>query len=364
MRLGLVIYGSLDTVSGGYLYDRQLVDYLKRQGDTVEVISLPWRNYARHLSDNASDHLLRRLGGDFDVLLQDELNHPSLAWANGRFVRRAPVVAIVHHLRASEARPRWQNAAYRAVERRYLRSVDGFIFNSAATRAAVAAVVGQTRPSLVAYPGGDRLVGLSRAAPAAGRRPILPGSTPLRLLFVGNLIPRKGLHSLLAALTRLPDVNWRLTLVGRATDRSYAHQARQMAARWPAGRVVWRGALDDAALATELEAADVLIVPSSYEGFGIVYIEGMAFGLPAIATTAGGAGEIITDGVNGFLVPPGDTVALADRIARLASERALLDRMSAAALRRYAQHPTWTQTAAAARAFLVGLVGRTTIDKG
>ncbi|HET9913419.1 MAG TPA: hypothetical protein VFQ13_16105, partial [Anaerolineales bacterium] len=52
MKIGFVIYGSLDTLSGGYLYDRKLVEYLRAQGDTVEIISLPWRNYAAHLTDN------------------------------------------------------------------------------------------------------------------------------------------------------------------------------------------------------------------------------------------------------------------------------------------------------------------------
>lgn len=52
MKLGFIIYGSLDTLSGGYLYDRKLVEYLRDQGDTVEIISLPWRNYAAHLTDN------------------------------------------------------------------------------------------------------------------------------------------------------------------------------------------------------------------------------------------------------------------------------------------------------------------------
>ena len=54
MKIGFVIYGSLDTLSGGYLYDRKLVEYLRAQGDTVEIISLPWRNYAAHLTDNFS----------------------------------------------------------------------------------------------------------------------------------------------------------------------------------------------------------------------------------------------------------------------------------------------------------------------
>ena len=93
MKIGLVIYGSLDTLSGGYLYDRKLVDYLRSQGDTVEVISLPWRNYAAHLTDNfhfqasisnviASEAKQSPTQQKFDILIQDELNHPSLIFAN------------------------------------------------------------------------------------------------------------------------------------------------------------------------------------------------------------------------------------------------------------------------------------------
>jgi hypothetical protein len=61
MRVGLLIYGSLDTISGGYLYDCKLVEHLRQQGDQVEIISLPWRNYLRHLGDNLSSGLLQRL---------------------------------------------------------------------------------------------------------------------------------------------------------------------------------------------------------------------------------------------------------------------------------------------------------------
>jgi glycosyltransferase involved in cell wall biosynthesis len=360
MRVGLVIYGSLDTVSGGYLYDRQLVRYLESQGDEVDIIALPWRNYARRLTDNCSADLLRRMAGDFDVLLQDELNHPSLAWANGRVARRAPIVSIVHHLRCSEARPRWQNALYRRIERRYLRSIDAFIYNSQTTRRAVEGLLGRagngpSRPHAVAYPGGERLAHVDLTGLL---RPVRSG--PLRLLFVGNLIPRKGLHVLLDALARLPDVAWRLTVVGSATsDPTYA---RRIGARLRrpalAGRVALRGGLPDAELAAEMAAADLLVVPSSYEGFGIVYLEGMGFGLPAVATTAGAAAEIIRDGENGFLVLPGDVAALAGRIGELADDRERLARMSAAALDRFARHPTWEQTTASIRAFLLALVNK------
>ena len=72
-------------------------------------------------------------------------------------------------------------------------------------------------------------------------------------------------------------------------------------------------------------------MPSSYEGFGIVYLEGMQFGLPAIAGTAGAAKEIITHGHNGFLVPPGNPEALAHHIELLIRDRELLLKMSLAA---------------------------------
>lgn len=352
MRVGLVIYGSLDTVSGGYLYDRQLMHYLEHQGDEVEIIALPWRGYFRHLTDNVSADLTRRMGGDFDVLLQDELNHPSLAWANRRLARRAPIISIVHHLRCSEARPRWRNALYRWVERRYLCSVDAFIYNSRTTRRAVEGLIGGERPHVVAYPGGDRFAHVDLTGRRTGVRSRPVRSGPLRLLFVGNLIPRKGLHVLLDALARLSDVEWRLTVVGSAAaDPVYA---RRLRGRWPAlaGRVTWRGGLPDAELAAEMAAAHVLVVPSSYEGFGIAYLEGMGFGLPAIATTAGAATELIDNGVNGYLIPPGDAAALAERIGELAADRERLVRMSAAARTRFARHPTWEQSTASIRAFL------------
>ena len=162
MHVGLVIYGDLSTVSGGYLYDRKLVHYLGEAGNSVEVISLPWRNYASHLGDNYTPGLLERLSAlQVDVLLQDELNHPSLAWLNPRLRKEAayPVVAIVHHLRCSERRSAWVNRIYQWVERRYLKSVDGLIFNSQTTRQVVSGqgIDLEATPNLVAYPAGDHL---------------------------------------------------------------------------------------------------------------------------------------------------------------------------------------------------------------
>ncbi len=352
MHLGLVIYGSLNTVSGGYLYDRRLVKHLREAGDRVEVISLPWRSYARHLADNFSAVLTARLrAGRFDVLLQDELNHPSLFLLNRALRGQYPILSIVHHLRSSEFRPAWHNVFYRWIERQYLASVDGFIFNSEATRVAVEALAGDRRPAVVAQPGVDHLAPIVTAEHIRTRA-LQPG--PLRLLFVGNVIPRKGLHTLSAALARLSREDWRLEVVGSLdTDPAYARAVRRQIARYDlAASLTLRGSLSDADLAAEFARSQVLVVPSSYEGFGIVYLEGMGFGLPAIATTAGAAGELITHGENGYLVPPGDATALADCIRLLLQDRERLAAMSLAARQRFACQPGWQASGEKIREFL------------
>ncbi len=361
MRVGLVIYGSLDTISGGYLYDRTLVRHLERQGDTVEIISLPQRAYSRCLAHNLSRALVRRLREcRLDILLQDELNHPSLFWLNRRLRSRGaryPIVSIVHHLRCSEARPDWENRVYRSVEQRYLRSADGFIFNSQTTQKAVEALIFRQRPAVVAYPGGDRLHP-AIAPEQVGARAAEPG--PLRILFAGNVIPRKGLHTLLAGLSRLPgDVEWRLDVAGSLTaDRAYAQAMQAQIARAVlVGRAELLGKISDAAMAKRMARSHVLAVPSSYEGFGIVYLEAMGLGLPGIATSGGGAHEIIAHGENGFLIAPGDADALAACLATLARDRKRLVEMSLAALRRYATHPTWEESAERIRRFLQILAG-------
>jgi glycosyltransferase involved in cell wall biosynthesis len=358
MRVGLLVYGSLETLSGGYLYDRRLVEYLQQQGDQVEVIGLPWRGYLRALGDNFSPGLRDRLAGlRIDILIQDELNHPSLFWVNRHLGSRPayPIVSIVHHLRCSEARPAWQNRFYAGIERRFLESVDGFIFNSQTTRRSVEAMTGRECPNVVAYPGGDRLAPQVTDEDIASRAR-QPG--PLQLLFLGNLIARKGLHILLEAVSKLPEGTWQMDVAGNpAFEPAYARAVQRQAVRLGiAGQVHFLGPQFDQALAGLMRASHLLVVPSSYEGFGIAYLEGMGFGLPAIASSSGATAEIITPGQDGFLVEPGDAVGLAGCLRQLIDNRDLLVALSLGARRRYLAHPTWEQSAMKAREFLLDML--------
>ena len=233
--------------------------------------------------------------------------------------------------------------------------MDGFIFNSKTTRDSVQVLTGFDQPSVIATPAGDRLgsgLDVERVQSRATE------SAPLRLLFLGNLIPLKGLHILLGALTRLPVGLCTLDVVG-SLDRhpGYARRMQALTAKSSlAAYVRFHGALDGQPLIERLTQAQILVLPSLYEGFGIVYLEGMAFGLPSIATTSGAAGEIIKDGENGFLISPNDPEALARRLRQFAGDRELLRQMSRNALNYYHAAPTWEQGMSAVRKFLLQMV--------
>lgn len=345
MKIGLVIYGSLDTLSGGYMYDRRLVDYLRAQGDTVEIISLPWRNYVSHLTDNFSFKLPTNL----DILIQDELNHPSLITAN-RYPHPYPIISLVHHLRCSELRPKWQNAFYRIIEKKYLQTVDGFIFNSQTTRNVVNELMDHDKPFVVAYPPTDRFGDAVDESTIKERIK----EKELRILFLGNLIERKGLYTLLEAIRSLPHSNFQLDIIGSLTSEpKYVKQIQEFITKNHLSSFIFlHGSLNNQPLIDKLKSTHILVVPSSYEGFGIVYLEGMCFGLPAIGTTAGAAGEIIEDGVTGYLIQPGDAQGLASRLEVLNEKRDPLVQMSLAARNRYLRQPKWDETASQIREFL------------
>ena len=360
MKIGLAIYGSADQVSGGYLYDRMMADHLRRSGAQVEILSLRPGSYLSCLADNFFSDLPKTLQKRRpDVLLQDELCHPSLLRVNSQLKRTlgCPVISIVHHLRALEPHAERLVRLYQRMEKRYLETADGFIFNSETTRAAVESLLGGERPSVVAYPGGDHVRPTVTDA-AIRERSRAPRA--LEILFIGNVIPRKGLHTLIAALGGLRRENWRLTVAGSlAADTPYAARVRGLIA--DAGiedQVELIGSIDDARRANLLETSHCLAVPSLYEGFGIVYLEAMAYGLPVLASTAGAVPEVIADGIEGFLVAPGDVTALAARIDRFIHDRDLLAVMGAAARKRYADHPSWAAGAARIHDFLREMVAR------
>ena len=347
MRIGLTLYGSLDEHSGGFRYDRKLVEGLRAAGETVDVIELPWRSYHRGALDSLDPRFREQLDVAVDVMLQDELAHPSLIGHNPQL--SYPIVSVVHHLRSSE--PRQLTPLYRELERRYLSTVDGVVCNSAPTRRSVREL-GVDAQTVLAPPAGDRL------APPAAPDPVTAPSPeqPLCVVFVGNITQRKGLDTLVDGVAA-SEAAVELTVVGRETAESHAADVRESVREHGlTDRVSFLGRCSDEQLADQLRTAHVLAVPSRYEGLGIVYLEGMSFGLPVLATRAGGATDVVTDGENGYLVAPDDPAAVGRALTRFASDPDRFAEMSRAARRRYEDQPDWTETTARVRSLLTEVV--------
>lgn len=357
MRVGLLIYGELGTQSGGYLYDRRLVDYLRRQGDTVEVLSLPPRGCARGIADNFRAGGLLEAG--LDVLVQDELVHPSVFLLNRRLRARHayPIVGLVHLFAAFARQGAWQAWLRRRLETRYLQSLDGVILNSRNTlQQARELSVGAPLPHVVAVPAGDHLHDNDTTSVTLETRLGKPG--PLKVLYVGSLTRQKGLDVLLRALHALPAGEFSLTVTGRLDmEPGYARDMRRLVKRLGLeDRVKLTGPMEMTALPAVYRTHHVLAMPSVNEAYGIVYLEAQRFGLPAIGTTAGGAGEIIRHGIDGYLIPPGHSAAMADHLSGLQRDRQLLLRLGRNALAASRQHPTWDETGGVIRRFLLELV--------
>ncbi|HEX8612712.1 MAG TPA: glycosyltransferase [Telluria sp.] len=161
----------------------------------------------------------------------------------------------------------------------------------------------------------------------------------ITVLFVGRLEARKGIDVLLAAidpvLARHAQVRFRIigddTLPMSGAQLSYKEHCRQSGrlARW-GERVTFEGRVDDATLRAAYRDCDIFVAPSRYESFGLVFVEAMRAARPVIGCAAGGMPEVVSDGVNGLLVTPGDSGALAGAIDTLAASPALRERMGRA----------------------------------
>ncbi|HEX2252420.1 MAG TPA: glycosyltransferase family 4 protein [Thermoanaerobaculia bacterium] len=199
-------------------------------------------------------------------------------------------------------------------------------------------------------PGVDPAFAAGPAAPEA-----LPASDAPVVLFVGRVVPRKGLGPFLRhAFPRVAErVRAELWVVGGEPSDSLAHREGELArlrgwlAADPVGqRVRFLGRVPDEVLRAAYRRAAVLVLPAvvderDVEGFGIVFLEAALFGVPAVATAAGGIPDAVVDGETGLLAAPGDWEGLAGCLVRLLEDGALRERLGAAARRRAAGELAW-----------------------
>lgn len=339
LRIAFVTVGDPARLTGGYLYHREVFARLRALGATVdEVVASP-------AGLDAQLAAVEELGRSFDPAPYDAVVVDALAraacapWLD-RWRGARPLVAMVHELPsvagAADPAEREREAPLLRADRLVVVSDDG---------ARILAERGVDPSRIVVASGGrDRLTTLASPRPPASWPPALQ-SPGLLVLCVAQWIPRKGLLELAQAWAHAARPGWRLELVGEdGADPAYAAEVRAALGAAPPGSVAIRGPLADAQLAAAYASASLFALPSRYEGYGIVFAEALAHGLPVVACAAGPVPALVGPGA-GLLVPPGDGAALATALGRLMDDAALRARLSAAARARAAELPTWAQCA-------------------
>jgi len=270
---------------------------------------------------------------------------PELAEAEGQRLR---LVALVHHPLALESGLSPERAAaLRDAEARALAQARLILVTSRFTATLLAGWEGLGVP----------LGRLRVVEPGTDPAPFAQGSRsgPLRLLCVATLTPRKGHDLLLQALAGLRDRPWHLDCVG-SLDRNPAWAEDLIRLRGDlrlAGRVSLLGSLDDEELERRYRAADLFVLPSRFEGYGMVFAEALARGLPILAARAGAVGDTVPAEA-GLLVPPDDPLALGLALRRLMDDPALRRRLATGARAAGLRLPTWHQAVAGFAAALEG----------
>jgi len=318
-----VLYGDLDARTGGTIYDRIVVDGLRARGDEVHVLSLKQPTRVRDAAALAHD--VKKSGAE--VVVGDELCFKELAVAFP-LLRNAGVrrVLLVHHLTSWEPElSRVSRTVVATVESTALRYSDRIVTTSETTRTRLA----RSNVS-VARPGCDRL----KVEPANRGGNVV--------LFVGAIIPRKRVVELVRAFAKGAHSDARLVIAGtRSADVAYAREvARLVDALGIRARVTMPGELADGELARRFARADVVVMPSSLEGWGIAATEAIRAGAPVIAARTTGLVEAL-EPCKDATVFFDDEPALAEALRRFTTDPSHRAAMSEAASRCAPHLPTW-----------------------
>ncbi|MGO4125099.1 glycosyltransferase family 4 protein [Inquilinus sp. YAF38] len=337
-RVAFLLPGDPESRTGGYIYDKRIVEGLRGLGRRVTLHRLadgfPFPGRAE-MAEAAA--VLRGLP-DNALTVVDGLAFSVLPQPMAAEAARLRLVALIHHPLAFEN-------GLSPAQRQTL---------EASERQALAAA----RRVIVTSPGTARdLYGYGVAAGRIGV--VLPGTDPTPpaqgsgeaapvLLCVATLTPRKGYLDLVAALQRLAGLPWRLVCAG-SLERDAEHAKAVLAAVERAGlsgRISLLGEIDEPTLLHHYDRSDLFVLPSHHEGYGMALAEASARGLPIVSTTGGAIPDTVPPDA-GILVPPGDVDALAEALRRLLTDPGARLRLREAGLAARARLPGWPAQAAA-----------------
>lgn len=339
------IPGDVKSPTGGYAYDRRVMELLPDFGVMVRTLALPASFPNPTRGDIAATAKLLKTRKRTEVLVGDGLafgafNDSLLDLLEGR------VIALVHHpLFLETDLPHARKVELKESEEKALKRATHVVTTSRTTKRILVEHMGIPSAKVtVAEPGTDP----AQRATGTG--------SPLQILAVGAVLPRKGYDVLIEALAALKDIDWRLTIAG-ALDRHQPAVDSLQAALENHGledRVTLTGKVVPATLDRYYESADLFVSASLFEGYGMVLAEAMARGLPII-TGAGGAAAETAGEAAALHVEPGNVRALTVALQKALTDKKLRDSLADAAWEAGRTLPTWHETARRMAAVILGL---------
>lgn len=342
-----VIPGNLSLPTGGYAYDGRVLDLAERHGVDMRHLALPGSYPAPTDADLEETARLIAATPRDAILLIDGLAYGAMPADLIRSFNRR-IVALVHHplglesgIGAARAKELIAN------EKTALAFAEMVIVTSKTTAKTLTSDFAVPQEKLaIAEPGVDYA---SRAKGSADEE--------THILAVGSLTPRKGYDVLIDALARVADLPWTLSIAG-AADRAPATVNALRGLIEKRGfkkQIALLGAVETSALDSLYGSADIFVISSLYEGYGMVATEAIAHGLPIVSTTGGALAETVPDDV-AIKVPPADVDALANALRRMMIDPDLRKRCADAAWARAATLPRWDDTAATIAGVLKNLM--------
>lgn len=337
MKVTFVMLGLRDHSTGGYAFNFRMAEALAAAGHRVDVIhyqTIP--PGARGSRLRGSLHVLRRVLGNRPDLLVVSKSYSFMAPLRLMLpLLRIPVLYMVHHLEWHDRGEDVPSSRKRLV-RWFVSSGRRVWANSGCTASDVCALGIPMERLAVIPPGYEPFP----VPPYQGRE------LPVKLLSVGTLCPRKDQITLMEACSSLGELDFHLHVLGDCeADPAYASRVRELAGN-PSlkDRVSFHGHLAVEGLREFYGSAHVLVNPSRWEGYGMAVVEALQSGLPVVAADAGAVPELVENGVDGFLFPPGDAAALAGCLEKLISSGTLRSDLSRRALEKAGKLFTWADT--------------------
>lgn len=310
--------------TGGYLYDLRMADGLRALGWDVEV-----NGVGSHLNRTVANGRVAIIDGLVLGTVADEIE---------ALATRVPVVGLIHlPLVADVTRSADEISRLEPLERHALTACSLVVVTSRATLPMLARYNLPADRVVVVEPGTDRVP--MRVSSTNDSRP--------HFLCVATLNAGKGHELLLRALARVKHRDWTLTCAGSLTrDPAAVDRVRATIAELDlADRVTLAGELGEAALDDAYARADVFVLATRQETYGMAVAEAIAHGLPVVSTNTGAIPAIVGDA--GIIVAPDDLDALADALDAVIADEKLRTRLASAACRRRDLLPTWDDAARA-----------------